>query len=247
MPAGTKYPGRLHAHCHRCGFNAWPDDVQAELDAKAVHEQEKRHERLSPFGHKLLRQCTRPLVGTARAYLQARECVLPPDDGDLYCHSALPHKPSGTVAPALVALVTDAVTGEPLTLHRTWVRSDGTKAPFERPRMLLPRHRKAGGAVRLWPDEAVSHGLAIAEGVETALSLAHAFAPVWACLDAQNLAAFPVLGGIECLTIAADNDEAGRDAADACARRWHAAGREVRIVMAPEAGADLNDLAREAA
>jgi putative DNA primase/helicase len=93
----------------------------------------------------------------------------------------------------------------------------------------------------------VTLGLGIAEGIETALSLAHAYAPGWATLDAGNLAAFPVLSGIECLTIAVDNDPAGIRAADECAERWHAAGREVRLVMAPQAGADLNDLAQEAA
>jgi phage/plasmid primase-like uncharacterized protein len=169
-----------------------------------------------------------------------------PEDGHLRYHAELKHPPSGAVAPAMVALVTDAVTGEEITLHRTWIRGDGTKAPLDPPRMLLGGHRKAGGVIRLWPDEAVTTALGIAEGIETALSLAHAFRPVWACIDAGNLAAFPMLDGIESLTIAADNDAAGIAAAEACAARWTAAGREVRIVMPEKAGTDLNDLARAA-
>ena len=71
--------------------------------------------------------------------------------------------------------------------------------------------------VRLWPDEEVTSGLCVAEGVETALTAARGFGLAWACLDAANLAALPVLPGVEALTIVADHDEAGIRAADACA------------------------------
>lgn len=151
-----------------------------------------------------------------------------------------------TVRPALVGLVTDIETRKPISLHQTWIQRDGTKAPVTPSRLLLGGHRKTGGVIRLWPDDAVSTGLAIAEGVETALSLAHAFQPVWACIDAGNLSQFPVLPGIECLTIAVDHDPAGILAAHACADRWTSAGREVRLVMADTPKADLNDLARAA-
>ena len=162
-------------------------------------------------------------------------------------HPALKHPASCLVGPALVALVTHAVTRAPLTLHRTWIRADGSKAPVNPPRMLLGGHRKAGGVVRLWPDEAVTTGLGAAEGFETALSLAHAHRPVWACIDAGNLAAFPVLDGIECLTIAVDHDGAGIAAARACAARWARAGRDVRLAMPDRHKADLNDVARATA
>jgi hypothetical protein len=252
-PNGKTGPGTLFRAALRAGWKPPRDDEEekARHEATAARraapmptpKSRQQHERLSPFGHSLLRRCRRPLEGEPRAYLLARECALPPADGDLYCHGAWLHPPSRTTAPALVALVTDAMTGEALTLHSTWTRADGTKA---HPRRLLGDHRKVGGVIRLWPDEAVTTGLAIAEGLETALSLAHAFTPVWACIDASNLRAFPVLPGIEALTIGADNDPAGREAAEACALRWHDAGREVRIVMAPDVGADLNDVARAA-
>jgi len=47
--------------------------------------------------------------------------------------------------------------------------------------------------------------------------------------------------------VAADNDDAGTVAADACGQRWAVSGRHVRIAMPPERGADLNDTARAAA
>jgi hypothetical protein len=146
----------------------------------------------------------------------------------------------------LVALVTEAVTGQPISLHRTWVRADGRKADLENPRLLLgDGHRKQGGVIRLWPDDTVTSGLAIAEGIETALSLAHGFAPVWSLIDAGNLAAFQKLPGIQTLLIGADNDRAGFAAADACAARWVDAGAEV--FMTQQAENDLNDVLREAA
>jgi len=177
---------------------------------------------------------------TAHSYLRARGCVIPPADSDLRCTEALAH-PSGYVGPALVALVTDAVTAAPMSLHRTWITAAGRKADVEPPRMLLSHHPKAGGVIRLWPDEAVTLGLCIGEGVETCLAAAHAVTPVWACIDAGNLAAMPVLDGIESLTIAVDHDAAGVRAARACADRWARAGREVHTVMSEVAGFDLAD------
>jgi hypothetical protein len=139
-----------------------------------------------------------------------------------------------------VALITDTLTREPLSLHKTWVLADGRKAELDSPRLLLAGHRKQGGVIRLWPDEAVTTGLGVAEGIESALSLAWAFVPVWACIDAGNLAALPVLDGIEALTIAADNDTAGQAAAQTCATRWAAAGRAVWVTR--QRDNDLNDL-----
>ena len=82
------------------------------------------------------------------------------------------------------------------------------------------------GVVRVSPDEDVTHGLGIAEGVEDALAiLASGWEPVWAATSAGMIERFPVLPGIECLTIFADNDGAGVTAAQACAERW--ADREV--------------------
>nr|WP_255607903.1 toprim domain-containing protein [Ancylobacter sp. Lp-2] len=102
------------------------------------------------------------------------------------------------------------------------------------------------GVVRLSSDDTVTSGLAIAEGIETAL--ATPFRPILACLVANNLAAFPVLGGIEALTIFADNDASGTGerAALTCAERWHAAGVEVTVRMMDAVGVDYADLVEAA-
>lgn len=236
------------AHCFRCDFvETWREQRTTRRPGKvpASPVAPRKHETLSEYGRDLWSACT-GLAGTiGEAYLLHRRCATPPADGDQRYHPSLKH-PSGYVGPALVALITHAVTREPLSLHRTWITPTG-KAAVDPARLLLKGHTKAGGVIRLWPDEAVTTGLAIGEGIETCLSLAHAFTPVWACIDAGNLGAFPVLPGIECLTIAADHDPAGTEAARRCAAAWAGAGGQVRIVMAPSAGQDLNDLAAEGA
>lgn len=218
---------------------------------RIVEPEPERHqyETLSDHGRKLLSE-SRPLAGTIGAdYLLARRCVLPPADGDLRFHPARKHPHGDYIGPALLALVTDAVTGEPISLHTTFICADGTK-PANLPgpaRLLLGGHRKAGGCVRLWPDEVVSAGLGVGEGIESCLSLAHALTPVWSLIDAGNLAALPVLAGIEALTVAQDSDPAGRRAAQTVAERWAAADCTVAIVGAEHDGDDLNDIIMEAA
>jgi len=227
--------GKGVAHCFRCAFTeSYRPDHGTRLQAcakppiKAAALQ--KHEVLSDYGHDLWEAC-RPLSGVASAYLEARHCCTPPADGDLRYHPSLKH-PSGHTGPALVGLITDAVTRQALSLHRTWILADGRKADVDPPRLLLGGHRKQGGVIRLWPDEAVTTGLGIAEGIESALSLAWAYAPVWCCIDAGNLAGFPVLAGVESLVIGVDEDPAGIAAADECAARWALADREVTLVEA---------------
>lgn len=187
-----------------------------------------------------------PVSDVGRAYLEARQCAIPPTDGDLRFDPAGRH-PNGHEGPCLVAMVTDILTCAPISLHRTWIKADGTKADVDPPRLLLGGHRKAGGAIRLWSDEAVTQGLAVAEGIETALSIAQVFRPAWALIDAGNLAKFPVLAGIESLLVAEDHDEAGMRAATACAIAWAGEEKEVRIARAPLAGDDANDYLRRVA
>jgi hypothetical protein len=100
----------------------------------------------------------------------------------------------------------------------------------------------------------VTTGLAIAEGIETALSVIGNFGvfPTWAALTTGTVSRFPVLPYVECLTIFADNDpakmqggrlrQAGNEAAMQCARHWTAAGRESVIWTPPDIGSDFNDL-----
>jgi phage/plasmid primase-like uncharacterized protein len=96
-----------------------------------------------------------------------------------------------------------------------------------------------GATVRLG---AVRERLIICEGVETGLSLAQACPelPVWCALGALNLTQVELPACVKEITIAADADRAGEDAARAAANKFLREGREVRIAR-PEPGRDFND------
>lgn len=112
--------------------------------------------------------------------------------------------------PYMLARITDAVTGELMSLHFTSLRPNGGgKAPVEMPKRLLAGHANEGRCIRLWPDECVTLGIAIAEGIETALSASAEFTPSWVSVGAGNMAAFPVLPGIDAITVFADHTWAG--------------------------------------
>lgn len=237
-------------HCFRCDLVGArrPDDRIAQRIGPLSTRRHDEHEQFGTLAQHWSAYWNRlgPLRDDGVAYLRKRGCAIPPEDGDLRFDPHAGH-PRGHTGPAIVALVTNSFDARvPLTLHRTWVRPDGTKAAVEPPRLLLANHRKAGGVIRLWPDDAVAAGLGVAEGIESALTAARVFKPVWCCLDAGNLTEFPALPGIETITVFADHDEAGLKAANACARCWTEAGRDVCIVCAPEPGADINDFLREA-
>jgi hypothetical protein len=186
-----------------------------------------------------------PAAGTlAEAYLRARGIALEPGM-PLRFHPSCPR--GAARLPALVALLTCPVTAAPVGVHRTFLAAEGgTKAPpgpnGEPAKMM------AGGAgvVRLTPDVEVTAGLGIAEGIETALAVAQAFGwrPIWAAASAGGIARFPVLAGLEALTVFADPDGAGLAAARSCCARWNKAGRDARLLY-PPAG-DFNDLAKGA-
>jgi len=221
------------SYCHRCGYTAH-DPHRVPVSIVTPSEPLDWSERAESIWRRTL-----PLRGSpGEVYLRHRGCALPPADGDL---RYLP--PTDRHPPTLCARVTDARTARPISLHFTRLAADGHgKAGTDRDKLLLTGHRKRGGVIRLWPDDAVTHGLAIAEGIESALAAAHAYTPVWAAIDAGNLAALPVLGGIETLVVVADHDDAGIRAARECAHRWATAGCEARIALPPTPGMDAADM-----
>jgi hypothetical protein len=102
----------------------------------------------------------------------------------------------------------------------------------------------AGAAIKIDADENVTHGLIVGEGLETCLAARQlGFKPVWALGSAPAIARFPVLNGVEALTILAENDEANARAVEECGTRWHRAGHEVAIAR-PKIGSDVNDAIR---
>jgi len=181
------------------------------------------------------------IVRPAINWLAARGISLDgvPERAGLRWHPACPWG-VGT-APCIVARFTDALTNEPRGLWRRPITG-------EKPKTLGPM---AGGVIRLWPDDDVEQGLVLGEGVETTLAAATRIQhngtllqPAWATGGSGNVARFPVLPGVEALTLLVDNDEngAGQQAAEKCARRWLATGREVELLTPNRLNDDFNDL-----
>ncbi len=177
----------------------------------------------SPQAQGIWSRC-KPITGTiAEIYLLARKCRLPEGEDIKFLPEYKGH-------PCMAARVTCPLSNKPLTLHFTSLKPDGSgKAETGHGgRDVLAGHRLKGGVIRLCDDESVTMGLGIAEGIETALNCQ--FWPIWAVAHADNMRRFPVLAGIESLTIFADHDIAGIKAAAECQATWQDAGCEARVL-----------------
>jgi putative DNA primase/helicase len=172
-------------------------------------------------------------------YLLNRGIKVPIPDV-LRLHSALRHVPSGKVYPAMIALMSDGVTGDPRGIHRTYLSADGMgKAPVSPEKMMLGPSR--GCAVRLGAGPGP---LLIGEGIETCLSVLQATGhSTWAALSAPGVQALDLPPDAQDIILIPDRDDrgAGIKAARHAARRWVRQGRRVRIAE-PPAGLDFNDL-----
>jgi putative DNA primase/helicase len=96
-----------------------------------------------------------------------------------------------------------------------------------------------GGAARL---ASAGETLALAEGIETALSVQQATGiPTWAALGTANLLRVELPAIVREIIICADADSAGEKAAQEAARRFLRDGRRVRIAL-PASANDFNDV-----
>lgn len=141
----------------------------------------------------------------------------------------------------IIGVMTDPLTAKPTgAISRTYLAPD---------LMKVGKAKTLGspaGIVRLSHDADALEGLFITEGLELALAgMSKGVLPMWSIGSTAQMAKFPVLAGVERLTILADNDangdgvKAGREVAE----RWRSAGREVRL-WCHKAPGDLNDVVR---
>lgn len=185
-----------------------------------------------------------PAAGTAvETYLRARAIRVPPPvtlrfaPRLKYAHKGEPD----CFLPAMVAAV-QGPDGRVSGVHRTYLRPDGSG----KARVLKPKKMGGvcwGGAIRLYPAAAQ---LFLAEGIETALSVAQATGgSVWAAGSFGNMAASGLPDVVRDVVLAVDNDMKDTDTARALIQKataFHAAhGRTVRV-MTPPPGMDFNDV-----
>ncbi len=188
----------------------------------------------------------RPIAGTvAETYLRGRgiTCQLPPS---LRFTPQLRYRPSGRDFPAMIGAVQLDQPGQDkapvVAVHRTWLTPEGGKAPVVDPKMTLGRCK--GGAVRLG---AAAETIAIAEGIETALSVASAGTGlvVWAALSTSGMKAIRLPDQVRTVILCPDGDAEGAAAAERAAERLLTEGRRVLIAPTPD-GVDFNDVLRGA-
>lgn len=179
-----------------------------------------------------------------RRYVKGRALWPLPDRHSLRAHPSVEYWEEGKRVgryPALVAAVRD-MCGELVTVHVTYLESDGRKLEGFEPRKILSSMKgREGCAVPLMP-----HGetLGIAEGIETALSasIMHE-TPCWAALNTALLAKFEPPHTVNKLIIFADRDIAGLDAASKLMQRLQ---ERVRLEIRTPQSKDWNDALRSA-
>ena len=243
--------GRLLAHCKKgaCSFAdlaralglspgdfTRPDPAErTRAEALARAEAGKRAGQALALWSESL-----PINGSpAETYLRGRGLSLDLP-ANLRFHPACWHGATARPLPAMIALVEGCAFP---AVHRTYLCPDGSgKAPVEPAKAMLGGVQ--GGAVRL---SEVQGRLVVAEGIETALSLARVRVFVsepmtlWAALSTSGLRGLRLPSKPGALTIATDGDEAGRSAGHALAERASALGWKVSLLPAPE-GRDWNDV-----
>lgn len=138
--------------------------------------------------------------------------------------------------PALIAAFVSIEDDSITAVHR--IRLDQPERwPKAERRMLGIVHR---AAVKL--DTLSGDTLAICEGIETGMAAREfGFAPVWALGSVGAISFFPLVEGVKKLVILGEVGDASGRATKVCGKRWHRAGRKVRIVL-PNVGSDLNDV-----
>jgi hypothetical protein len=248
----TTHPDGFLVHSHAGDdWRACRDHVRQRLglDTGSNKPAAQRHarrddtadERRIAFARLIWDEAQDPRDTIVETYLASRGLKLPPEciGHAIRFHPACPWEKGR--APAMVAAFRDLGNSRIITgIHRTALTPQGGKVG----RKMLGAARDA--AIMLDPDENVTAGLSIAEGIESALAGRElGWRPVWALGSAGAIGRFPVLSGIECLTLLAETDDSGANAkaVQEVGTRWLRAGREV-LVVKPECAGDMNDVLR---
>jgi hypothetical protein len=238
----------------QCGLPRWEERARQERpDPQEVARQERAREqqRIAREAEtkikaervvRIWREAQTDVSGTlVETYLTRHRGVVLPKTACGYTIRFLKDGPwEGQRVPMMLCAFRDIITDEVVGLHRTRLDSE-TGAKVGR-KML---GRAGGAAIKITPDADVTMGLALAEGVESAIAgMMLGLVPMWATGSVGGIAAFPVLSGIEALTICAETGEASERAVQEVGTRWTDADREVRICR-PRCGSDLNDAIKE--
>jgi putative DNA primase/helicase len=91
-------------------------------------------------------------------------------------------------------------------------------------------------------DPVIDETLAVGEGVETCMAARQlGLGPAWALGSVGAISFFPLIDGVQRLTVLGERGDVSARAIKIVGTRWRKAGRRVRVVM-PNVGSDLNDI-----
>lgn len=238
--------GDITAYLHEHGVDVLGRDTKltpaekkeyARLMRQLREEQEKLDARKRAICLSMWRNAVpHPAIGT---YLTSRRVPAHLIGGDLRFAEACPlspYAPSRDTRPAMLGLVTSPE-GVALGLHVTYLAADHAgKAPIEKQKIMLGR--VGGGMVRL---SAPAETLAIAEGIETALSYtALTGTPCWSCCSVGGMIRWRPPAIVRAVIIAADPGGPGQRAAEDLRVSLRSYLRSCEIDTAP-IGKDWND------
>ena len=224
-PSCTIYPD--HFHCFGCGEHGdrldWLTRAEGMTKAEAItfikdwppappRTFQNGNEEADKLAFiKSIWTAAEPLTGSiAERYLDQTRHIdvtrLPED-----VHRSLRFHPRcvfgpGTCLPCLIALMRDPVTDAPVGIQRIALERAAGGRIEKIDRRMLGR----AGVVKLWP---AASSLVVGEGLETVLAAATRIpyadgplVPAWAALSSKQLAALPIIDGVERLIVLVDND-----------------------------------------
>lgn len=186
-------------------------------------------------------KAAQPIGGTlAERYLEDHRGIPAPHPPSLRFVPALRYPPTGRTWPAMVAALQTA-DRHVIAVQATFIEPATTrKATLDPPRWTFGRHLGTG-AVRFG---AASDVLGLAEGSESALAAQHLTGiPCWASLGAQRYDKVSIPPTVRTLHLFADDDDAGRKAADRAAHLNRNLTVEIRLP--PDGFQDWGDVAME--
>jgi phage/plasmid primase-like uncharacterized protein len=255
----TMPDGIVRFGCWRQGISGWwrggtadhrqpARDARAERAALAQQEQqrqrdEKINRRTFDQAHPLKRQSP---VGQYLVHRGLGKLTKAPQALRM---AAMPYFDDGHEIgrfPVMLAAVTDQH-GVMVALHRTYIATDGKKAPVPQPKKLSRcTGLLSGASIKLHKPTIIDDKLVlgVAEGIETALACYLASGiPTWSCMNAGGVRSFDWPQGLQSLIVFADNDASGvgQTAGHVLAGRAAAAGVEVRVLVPEAVGTDWLD------
>lgn len=152
---------------------------------------------------------------------------------------------AGGIRPAMIAMVGVVGQDKPVSMHRTFLRPDGTGKADDMGsgvRKLMPGSLPDGACVAL--SEYTGGPLGIAEGIETAMSASAMFdLPVWSALNSTMLAKWQPPEGCTEVAIFGDHDakHGGHAAAWALSHRLRVKGIHTTTHIPTNEGRDWAD------